>query len=258
MPRVFGLELKPWMLWVAGGAAILVLVMYTRRGGQSVPIPSPQPDFGGIGGGGGGSQGPAPYTPPPSASEEVDEFTRQLQELQLEERRTELTQRKAMFELEREQQGILANLFTRTATARAELEEEVYQGQQRAAEAVFKDVGKYPVKCPPGMHPANVPGVGITCRQLGDPDGGRGFRPFKQIGEVFSGFLTGVGMAAPSIGYGATQAWAGRQGVIPTPQAPKQRKQPGQWERLGTRSGSWGTPGINPYGSGLQVYRGEE
>lgn len=197
MPKIFGLEVKPWMLWTAGGAAVIVLLLYMRRGsGQAVPIPSPKPDSGGLGGGGGGGvAGPAYTEQPDVIPEELDEFTRQLQELTLEERRTELGRRQAMYELEQEQQGILANLFTQTASAEAEVEQEFLRGQLEAQKRVTAIAPKEEIRCPQGYHVSNVPGVGVTCI----PKAGGGLSIgsfFKPILQAFGGGLTGAAGAA--------------------------------------------------------------
>jgi hypothetical protein len=249
MPKIAGIEIKPWMYWVGGVSALLLVVLFIRQGGgsQAVATPDPQPMPGGGGGGGG-------YIPvaPGEVREEMDEYTQQLQELALKERQGDLAHRDAMRTLEREQAGILAGLFTETERSRAGLERDYYEGERKARQILNEQIGDLPVKCPPGMHPVNMPGVGVTCRQLGNPDGSRGFNPIRQIGQVFSGFLTGAAAAAPGIGSGAANYAAVNAGILPG-QQPARNSQVGYWERIGTRSGSF-TPGINPSASGQVTF----
>lgn len=71
------------------------------------------------------------------------------------------------------------------------------QKTQLEAEKKFTEkAAKAGVKCPPGQHPANVPGVGFTCRQLGDPGGGRGNVPARQVGKIVTGVLEGAAAGA--------------------------------------------------------------
>lgn len=248
--KIAGVEVKPWMAYTAGGAVLLVVILMLRRGGaEAVPVPVQEPTMMAGGGGGGAS------TPTSPIGELADAYTSQLNDLALEEKRESLRQRTAMFELQKEQAGILANLFVdterdRAATERSRyaLEREVYAGQEASARRINAAAGDFPIKCPPDHHPVNMPGVGVTCRPLGNSDGSRGFNPLRQVGQVLGGFLTGVAAAAPGIGAGAANYAAANTGLIPGQAGGRSapQRQVGEWEYIGVRSGEWTTPGINP------------
>lgn len=223
MPRIFGVELKPWMYWAAGGVGLLVIVMMMRRrsSGQAGGAITPVPGYGGMAGGGAPSVSPSVSG---SDAEGTDEYARQLQDLTLKEREAAFSQRQKMFELQYEQEGILSRLFTGVAESEAALEREQLEAERKAAAVISERAEDLPVKCPPGMHPVNMPGVGVTCRQLGDEGGGRGFNPIRQIGAVLEGILTGAAFAAPTIGYGAAQYGAVQAGILPPPRSRTQRQ----------------------------------
>lgn len=256
--KVLGMPRKT-AYWVIGGGALFAVVVLWMRSRQGAPASLPAP-VGPIGGGGGAFvTGPSPQEQLGLAQanlalreQQQMAFQRErLGELEIREREARVSGVESGLQLERQYgESILPGLI-----GRRQAEEEAMRQAALTArvseERLTAEAGKAPVKCPPGMHPANVPGVGLTCRQLGDPGGGRGFQPFRQIGNIFGGLLTGAAQAAPGIGAGAAYYGAAQAGVLPQPRQATQRV-----ERIGTRSGVFVnepiqfTPGINPAGQG--------
>ena len=232
--KILGMPRKTAFLVIGGAALVVVLVFLSRRGqGQAQPIlPPPTEPMGGGRGPvvqipGGAETGAAQANLALENMRAEQAYRRQLETLDLEGKRSQLAFYQAGERASQEYQQARAGLNLeavkrreefeaglqgdRLATERAALQREAsyLRADQAAGERLAKAAQKAPVKCPPGMHPANVPGEGLTCRALGNPDGSRGFQPFRQVGNILGGLLFGVGQAAPGIGYGA--AYAGAQ-----------------------------------------------
>lgn len=225
-------------------AGVAVVVWVRSRGGGEQPVYGvPQDTEGGggggfFGGGGGGVIG-QPITVEAPTDAAAERYEQDLRDIQLDAARFSLErQRREAGEQER-QAGLMfqvneawarlqENLFgqeTQVGASRAAYEAEAFRTAEAAQRRQTEVAAKAPVKCPPGMHPANVPGEGLVCRRLGDPDGGRGFQPFRQVGNIFGGILRGIGMAAPEIGYGAAHGYAAQAGIPGYPQQPRQQPQ---------------------------------
>jgi hypothetical protein len=194
---------KPWF-WIAVAvvAGFALLSQRRRAGASAAPSEAPSSFLGAPGAGGG-----APVTGGPSI---ID----QLNQLDLDAAKQRLANEQIQFDFsQREEErraGILAPLEAlQGALQGIQLNTDIEQAGR------LQQAGrKAKVECPVGMHLVNTPEEGLHCQ----PKGGGGFKPFKQIGDIFGGLLGGVAAAAPGIGYGAANAYAGRQGLF-TPRA---------------------------------------
>lgn len=237
--KLFGMPKKVALL-VIGGAILFVVVMLSRRRAPAIGTPVAQePIFGG-GGGGGFAQ---PVTSGVSSS--ADEEARRLQ---LEGFKEQLAHQRAVAGVDLSRRESELGFFqAQLETLRSVLPFQAAAEQARLERAAIEEeklgvaASKAPVKCPPGMHPANIPGVGFTCRQLGDPDGGRGFQPFRQIGNILGGALRGVEAISPQLA--ATYVTGALGGYSGSPTLPSVAGHP---RRAG--EGTWGTPPIAPVG----------
>src|SRR5574337_1820848 len=97
MPKFLGMEPKVW-LWVLGGLSVVLVLYYVVKsrsgGGGGIPAGAPS-DFGA----GAGPSSPVSNTAP--AESAGDQYSLQLQQLELESAQEELRQKKAMRSEER-------------------------------------------------------------------------------------------------------------------------------------------------------------
>lgn len=215
MPKFLGMEPKTY-LWVGGGLVALIIVYYvikSRGGGGGAAAGGDT----GLGGGAIGGSSPVSYAPgAPDTS--GDRYQQQLNDLDVQAKQEQLSEQKAMFELQNEQNkqqlglwGAQQSLLFQGAQKEQEfqlgLEQEQYRTAQAAQEVVTRSVkGKKKVECPKGQHLV-VDASGIPqCQEKG----GAGFNPLAWVRDIAVGVVGGVEKAAPDIGYAATEYEIGK------------------------------------------------
>lgn len=202
---ILGHAVKPWMLWVGGGVAALMVFLYLRNRSQGAAQEAPAGDGGGGSFGAGATAGSAPA----SNSGGGTDYGSQLNQLQLQEEQQRLQQSQQMFDLQyssAKQETGLRNQFSEGT-----LQNQIgFANQQLATDTAHeRELGKASADyCPAGTSMRLDPNTGqYVCR---NKSGGFAFigQISSAIQNVFSGFTSGVAAAAPGIGAGAAQAAA--------------------------------------------------
>ena len=211
MPVIFGQEVKPRTLWIAGGVIVagVVAIVYLRsRAAAEAPAaaPSPAPDFGGGGGG-----GAAPVAVPAPTDQAAANYNAELAGVQLDvakfglqQQQEQLREQKAQFDLgaalQQAYNTAQGALFGQQAAFQGEvLTQEQKQLAKTGISCAGKDSPRYGII--PGSQP---PQLGWFCRQK--TSGGFLGIPIGDISRSVQNFFSGVEAAAPQIGYNAGQA----------------------------------------------------
>ena len=206
---------------VGGVAVIALLFLFRRRGGPPEAVAAPVPAEEGLPlAGGGGAVVAAPYDPFEAFRERLGaereafelESARRREEQELRGRELGLERAQFEFEIYRREQEAVSPF--RTAAEQRALEAEAAREALATTEArrLEERARTAGIKCPPGMHPVVMPGIGLTCRPL---SGARvGTKPL----------ITGIGEAVQRGLTGGVEAWITRQ-LGPRRRAPREARQ---------------------------------
>ncbi len=199
MDKLKELVKKPWF-WIAIAvvAGFALLSQRRKAGASAAPSEAPGSFLGAPGSGGG-----APVSGGPSI---VD----QLNQLDLDAMKQRMANEQIQFDFSQREEERRAGILGPLEALQGALEGVKLNTDIEQAGRLQQAGKNAKVQCPVGMHLVNTPEEGLHCQPLG----GGGFKPFKQIGDILGGLLGGVAAAAPVIGYGAANAYAGRQGVF--------------------------------------------